>query len=110
MTPDDTNTVNDVAPEAEVKTTQQPQQAAKGNPYRNIALALAIVTGLAAFIFYGIHSRASAEARLQAATDRSSILSVSVTYPKLSARTDELVLPGATQAFVDSPIFARTNG
>jgi RND family efflux transporter MFP subunit len=110
MTPNQTNTVNDVAPQTDVKTIREPQQAAKGNPYRNLALAIAIVAGLAAFIFYGIHSRASAEARLHAATDRSSILSVSVAYPKPSARTDELVLPGATQAFVDSPIFARTNG
>ena len=110
MMPDQTNVVNNVVPHAEVKITQEPQQAPGVNRYRNIVVTLAIVSGLAALIAKGIHSRASAEARLQAVTERSSILSVHVTYPKRSARTNELVLPGAMQAFVDSPIYARTNG
>jgi RND family efflux transporter MFP subunit len=35
---------------------------------------------------------------------------VSVTCPKAAAPIDEVVLPGATQPFVNSPIYARTNG
>jgi len=33
-----------------------------------------------------------------------------VVYPKTAAPIDEVVLPGATQPFVNSPIYARTNG
>jgi RND family efflux transporter MFP subunit len=35
---------------------------------------------------------------------------VDVTHPDSGAPTQEVVLPGSTQAFVDSPIYARTSG
>ncbi len=35
---------------------------------------------------------------------------VAVTNPTGSKTSDELALPGNTQAFVDTPIYARTNG
>jgi RND family efflux transporter MFP subunit len=65
---------------------------------------------MAVIIYYGIHSRVSAESSLQLAADRASIPTVSVMYPQLAARSQEIVLPGNTQAFIDSPIYARTNG
>src|ERR1700722_4763364 len=71
------------------------------------AIALALV---AAVIYSGIHSRAAAESRLKHRTEEAAIPTVSVVFPKEGAPTDEIVLPGVTQAFIDAPIYARTNG
>lgn len=68
------------------------------------ALVIAIV------VFFGIHSRVAAETRLQQATLQAAIPIVNVAHPRPGDRAQELVLPGNTQAFIDSPIYARTNG
>jgi RND family efflux transporter MFP subunit len=65
---------------------------------------------LAVVIFFGIHSRMTAEAHLATVTDQAAIPSVIVVHPKLATGAGELTLPGNTQAFVDSPIYARTDG
>src|SRR6202041_1136442 len=44
------------------------------------------------------------------ATERAAIAAVSVVEPKSGTALQELVLPGTTQAFIDTPIFARTCG
>ena len=69
--------------------------------------ALAVV---ALLIYSGIHSRAVAEARLAQRTQEAAIPTVAVVFPKEGAPTQEIVLPGNTQAFSDSPIHARTSG
>ena len=71
-------------------------------------LAVAVALGLA--IYSGIHGRVEAESNLQKATDQAAIEDVKVVCPKAAAPIDEVVLPGATQPFVNSPIYARTNG
>ena len=43
-------------------------------------------------------------------TERAAIATVNVVEPKSGAALEEIVLPGTTQAFTDTPIFARTNG
>jgi RND family efflux transporter MFP subunit len=68
------------------------------------ALVLAVV------IYSGIHQRAMAASNLGTATERAAISTVNVVEPKSGAALQELVLPGTTQAFIDTPIFARTNG
>jgi RND family efflux transporter MFP subunit len=75
-------------------------------------LGLPVVASLAlgAVIYYGIHSRAAAASRLAAATESAAITVVDVTHPKPDAPAAELVLPGNTEAFTDTPIFARTSG
>jgi len=74
-----------------------------------LVLAAAAVV-LMVVIAFGIHSRLAAETRLQQATGQAAIPIVTVTHPQLGDRAQELVLPGNTQAFIDSPIYARTNG
>jgi RND family efflux transporter MFP subunit len=69
-----------------------------------VAVIFAIVVGL------GFISRKKAEADLKQVTAAAAIATVNVVYPKAGAPTDEIVLPGNTQAFTDAPIFARTNG
>ena len=43
-------------------------------------------------------------------TEAEAIPTVAVIHPTKAAGTEELVLPGTLQAFVESPIYARTNG
>jgi RND family efflux transporter MFP subunit len=69
-----------------------------------VAVIFAIVIGL------GFISRKKAEADLKQVTAAAAIATVNVVYPQAGAPTDEIVLPGNTQAFTDAPIFARTNG
>src|ERR1700677_3459957 len=65
---------------------------------------------LGVVIYSGIHQRAMAASNLGAATERAAIAAVNVVEPKSGATLEELVLPGTTQAFIDTPIFARTSG
>ena len=58
----------------------------------------------------GFISRNKAEADLKQVTAAAAISTVNVVYPKPDAPTDEIVLPGNTQAFTDAPIYARTSG
>src|ERR1700678_13487 len=68
----------------------------------------ALVLGVV--IYSGIHQRAMAASNLGTATERAAIAAVNVVEPKSGAALEELVLPGTTQAFIDTPIFARTSG
>jgi RND family efflux transporter MFP subunit len=61
-------------------------------------------------IYSGIHQRAAAQRSLGVATERAAITTVNVVRPKPEADSQEIVLPGYTQAFSDTPIYARTNG
>jgi RND family efflux transporter MFP subunit len=72
-----------------------------------IAIAALVVVGLAA---QGIWSRHNAQAALERDAKEASTLSVQVVTPQRSTRTLDLVLPGNVQAFLDTPIYARTNG
>jgi RND family efflux transporter MFP subunit len=68
----------------------------------------ALVLGVV--IYSGIHERAMAASNLGTATERAAIAAVSVVEPQSGTALQELVLPGTTQAFIDTPIFARTSG
>ncbi len=76
----------------------------------SILVAAAALAALGLMIYSGIHSRAAAESRLKQRTEEAAIPTVAVVFPKEGAPTQELVLPGNTQAFSDAPIYARTSG
>src|SRR2546425_8029223 len=71
-------------------------------------VAAAVVLGVV--IYSGIHARVAAAAKLKRATAQAAIPIVSVVSPTGTAPDEEIALPGNTQAFIDAPIFARTNG
>jgi RND family efflux transporter MFP subunit len=75
-----------------------------------LLLAAIAVAFVGAVIYSGVHSRAAAESRLKQQTEEGAIPTVSVIFPHQGAPTNEIVLPGVTQAFIDAPIYARTNG
>jgi RND family efflux transporter MFP subunit len=65
---------------------------------------------LGVLIAAGIHSRVHAEERLSSNAQQNSALSVAVTTPSQGAGPLEITLPANTQAYIDTPIYARTNG
>jgi RND family efflux transporter MFP subunit len=86
-------------------------EAAKVSVPRSVVLFLiAAAVAVVIVAVFGIHSRVVAAARLAQSTNQAAIQSVSVVHPQVSNRAQQLVLPGNTQAFIDAPIYARTNG
>jgi RND family efflux transporter MFP subunit len=75
-----------------------------------VVIAVAVAGLLGVGIYYGIRDRAVAEARLGVATVQDAVPVVDVVHPSNDATDQELVLPGQTMAFTDTPIYARTNG
>ena len=75
-----------------------------------VAASMAAAGALAFAIHGGITSRVAAESSLARSTEVAAIPIVNVIHPKDGAPLEELVLPGNTQAFSDTPIFARTSG
>jgi len=74
-----------------------------------VGLAAAVLV-LGVVIYAGIRARVTANATLTRATTQAAIPTVNVVYPKADALTQEIVLPGNTQAFTSAPIYARTSG
>ena len=75
-----------------------------------IAAVTILLLGAAYGVFEGIHSRVEAKAELRQVAMNSAIPFVNVVYPKGGADAEEIELPGNTQAFTDTPIYARTSG
>jgi RND family efflux transporter MFP subunit len=71
-------------------------------------LTAAIVVGFV--VYAGIHERAMAESTLGVRTEQAAIPTVNVIQPTSGAVSQEIVLPGNTQPFNATPIYARTNG
>jgi RND family efflux transporter MFP subunit len=75
-----------------------------------ILVAAVVLATLALLIYSGIHSRVAAESRLMKRTEEVAVPTVAVVFPKEGAPTQEIILPGNTQAFSDAPLYARTSG
>ena len=73
-----------------------------------VGTILVLCVGFA--VFEGIHSRVEAKDDLRQAAVNSAITSVNIVFPKDGAEAEEIELPGNTEAFTDTPIYARTNG
>jgi len=74
------------------------------------ALSVVIVLAVVAVAASGIRERKAAAETLVQAAQAGAVAQVSVVYPKLGGKTEELVLPANIQAFVEAPIYARTHG
>jgi RND family efflux transporter MFP subunit len=75
-----------------------------------VVVLAAAVGALAYAIHGGVTTRAATENSLVRSTEEAAVPIVNVIHPKDGAPLEELILPGNTQAFSDTPIFARTNG
>lgn len=101
MTTNESNQVNSVSSTPALKRTQ------RGG---SLALATILFLCVGYTVFAGIESRVEAKAALRKAAVNSAISSVNVVLPKAGAGAEEIELPGNTQAFTDTPIYARTSG
>jgi len=81
---------------------------------RGRGISLLVLAGCGALvaigIYVGIRERAQALATLTRATTEAAIATVNVVRPDASAPAQMLALPGNTEAFIDTPIYARTSG
>jgi len=76
-------------------------------------LTLTVVGILVILVIAGAFALAGRRAEHQAlvtATEARSMPTVSLIHPTAAPADEELVLPAALQAFVESPVYARTNG
>ena len=81
--------------------------SSRSAPRRWLTYAVVAAVALAAA---GIALRLHARAELRKRADDSAIPVVLVTQVKRAPATQELVLPGSVEAWVDAPIYARANG
>jgi RND family efflux transporter MFP subunit len=74
-------------------------------------LVVVLAVGVLGFgVYSGVRSRRVADTQLRRATAEAAVEAVSVVAPTLTEPTQEILLPGTTQAFTDASLFARTNG
>jgi RND family efflux transporter MFP subunit len=89
------------------------EQASKpqvGLARTRLLLLLIVCLLLACVIAGGIWQRTRASVALARATERAAIASVDVVHPHYDGAGGELVLPGNAQAYLDTPVYARTSG
>src|SRR5580698_7794710 len=75
-----------------------------------ILLIIIVVVVAAVLVVTGIIPRLRAEKTLKARTGDLALANVTVDKPNVGEPSEEIVLPGNMFAYVDSPIYARTDG
>jgi len=86
-------------------TAPQPQPAPRGGRLALIVLVFLLLAG-----GFSVARRLTERGALAKETERLAIPTVGVTTPSTDSAADQLVLPAQLQAFVESAIYARTNG
>ncbi len=78
--------------------------------HAGLVFGLLLLVGIGAAIYFGIQSRTAAEAETQRVALDTVASPVQVITPQKGSLGDEISLPGNTQAFSDTAIYARTSG
>jgi multidrug efflux system membrane fusion protein len=99
------NETHPVHPQIERPPDRPPAPAGRLKILVGIVLLVLVIAGIVTFL-----DRKSETDALAKETEAVAIPTVAVVHPQTEPGTDELVLPGNLQAFIESPIFARTNG
>jgi membrane fusion protein, multidrug efflux system len=92
-------------PEIERPPDRSPAPASRAKLLVAVALLILLIAGAITFL-----NRRSETNALAKETEEVSVPTVAVVQPQTEPGNDELVLPGNLQAYIESPIFARTNG
>ena len=80
------------------------------NPGGVKTIGLLFALALLAAIGYGIYTRNHHEKTLAETTAQEAVPPVTVTHASVGSKSGELTLPGSVSAFVETPIYSRTNG
>lgn len=72
--------------------------------------AVVVLLILAGIVIAGVVPRIRARAALRTTTNELAVPTVQVMQPQVGSPQTEIVLPGTIEAFVDSPIYSRTDG
>jgi RND family efflux transporter MFP subunit len=99
--------------EIQPRTEERPAVEARAGRGFWMSLAAVLVAGAALLgysILSGIGWRASAAVQLKKDADTLAVPTVSVVRPSMRGAGEELTLPGTMQAFMDTPIWARSSG
>jgi RND family efflux transporter MFP subunit len=78
--------------------------------HRGLWLAGLTIFAVGGAIFARFADRVHAEESLARTTLQAAVPSVNVIHPQAGAPNQEIALPGYTQAFTDTPVYARTSG
>jgi RND family efflux transporter MFP subunit len=89
---------------------QQPPPADPGLMRRVKGFAWLLLFIAIVLAIWGEVSRVMARNSLEKLSADAAVLTVVTTHPKTTDTGEELILPGAVQAFVEAPIYARTSG
>jgi RND family efflux transporter MFP subunit len=87
-----------------------PRAPRNGSLGRSAAIVLIAVVVVGLLVLSGVIPRLRSRKALAAETNELAAPTVLVIQPKRGAPSQEILLPGNIQAFVDAPIYARTNG
>jgi RND family efflux transporter MFP subunit len=94
-----------------VRQTEGSRPAPSGpQPVHGVLILVVALLIVAAIVIAGVVPRLRAKAEVRTETDNLAVPAVNVIHPKRGSPQQEIVLPGNIQAFIDAPIYARTNG
>ena len=79
----------------------------KSSFFLGLVLVVVVLVAAGALLLVRRHAQFQALAR---DTEAQAVPTVAVIHPTAEAGSEELVLPGTLQAYIESPIYARTNG
>ena len=92
------------------KASGTENESKSGRRRRHWAAAVVGLLLVAAAVIAGILPRVKARSQVHSETLQLAVPNVSVVRPQRSAAAQEIVLPANVQPYINSPIYARTNG
>jgi RND family efflux transporter MFP subunit len=106
--------MSQILQEEKMTHTSQRDVAHKTPPQGTSKTATVAVTGVVLLLLAGggfsVLKQHNERKALDVTTEQLAVQTVSVVHPKVESSNDQLTLPGQLQAFIESPIYARTNG
>ncbi len=95
---------------AQTASSGSPALTARPRSARGYLIAIVVLIVVALIVVGGIVPRLNATKALKIETNELATPTVATILPKRGAPQQEIILPGNMQAFIDSAIYARTNG
>src|SRR5579872_2227858 len=92
--------------------SQQPRRShkRKQESHPNVAIVALVLLLFLCLAIWGIFTRHRTRTTLNESAQKSTRIPVSIVHPRPSRAGDELILPANVQAYLETPIYARTNG